>query len=112
MELSISIKLRIMKILNKIIKWLSPGLEVPITPPSKTLQDLEIFDTIWIKDSSGNILKGWIFDLTKKHVIVSAYDDAGNGYEYHFVLTRPLTQTQLKQNNITLFLEKPCELEK
>lgn len=101
-----------MKILNKIIKWLSPGLEVSKIPPSKTLQDLEIFDTIWIENSEGELLKGWIFDINKKHVIVSAYDKDGNNHDYRFVLTRPLTQTQLKQNNTTLFLEEPCMPEK
>lgn len=101
-----------MKILNKIIKWLSPGLEVPIIPPSKTLQDLEIFDTIWIQNSDGEILKGWIFDLNKKHIIVTVYDSDGNNQDYRFSLTRPLTQTQLKQNNLTLFLEEPCMQEK
>lgn len=101
-----------MKILNKIIKWLSPGLEVSKIPSSKTLQDLEIFDTIWIENSEGELLKGWIFDINKKHIIVSAYDKDGNNQDYRFSLTRPLTQTQLKQNNLTLFLEEPCMQEK
>ena len=94
-----------MKFIDKLFNLISPGSASP-PPPIKTLQDLEIFDTVWVKDLDGNIQKGWVFDLTKKHIIVTIPMD-GQFQDYRFRTIRPLTNTEIKQNDIVLYLNDP-----
>lgn len=101
-----------MKILDILKKILSPNTDSRLLSKLKTVQDLEIFDTVWLKSSDGVINKGWIFDLTKKHIIVVIYDKNGNSTDYRFNITRPLDQTQLIQNNNVLLFNEPCMPEK
>lgn len=73
----------------------------------KTLKELDFLDDVWIEDQSGKILKGWVFDINKKHIFVTIPIE--DGYlDYRFVITRPLSQTKLNQNNLILHLNKPC----
>ena len=71
----------------------------------KTIQDLEVFDTVWVKEKD-ILYEGWIFDINKKHIIVTVPKD--NYKDYRFVITRPLSQTELNQNGHTLLFNKPC----
>lgn len=95
-----------MNFINIVKKILSLDLEVPRQKSLKTLQDLEIFDTIWVKDGD-TIRKGWVFDLTKKHVIATVFDDNGNSFDYRFNISRPFTTDFIEHNNTKLLLNDP-----
>lgn len=75
----------------------------------KTLKELDYLDSVWIKDKSDNILEGWVFDINKKHIIVTIPLYNNQFIDFKFNVTRPLSQTQLTQNNVTIYLNKPCE---
>ena len=72
----------------------------------KTLKELDILDTVWIKDDAEDILEGGVFDINKKHIIVTVPLEDKGFLDFRFVITRPLTQTELTQNGKTLYLNK------
>lgn len=73
----------------------------------KILGELDYLDDVWIKDNAGNLFKGWVFDINKKHIIATVPSEDGSFLDFRFSITRPLTQTELNQNNKTLYLNKP-----
>ena len=79
-------------------------------PSEKTLIDLDVLDTVWILDNDV-LYEGWVYDINKKHVIVTALSKDKKYLDFRFTITKPLTQSQLIQNNKTLFLNKPCTSE-
>lgn len=96
-----------MKIKDLLKKWFDIKYE-PSAQKIKILKELDYFDDVWIKDQNGIILKGWVFDINKKHIIVTIPSSDNKFFDFRFIITRPLTQTKLIQNNITLFLNDPC----
>lgn len=99
-----------MSIWNKVKDWLFPSYK-PIEKPMKTLKDLDFLDTVWVLDINESLLEGWVFDINKKHIIVTVPLKEGQFLDFRFSVTKPLSQTQLKQSNRTLFLNKPCTSE-
>ena len=97
-----------MSIIDKIKEWFSIPEYKRYEKPLKTLKDLDFFDDVWIKDGS-SILKGWIFDLNKKHIIITIPTDEGEFLDYRFTITKPLNQTELNQYNKTLYFNDPCK---
>lgn len=71
-------------------------------PIDKTLNEIDVFDTVWIKDTN-DIYEGWIFEKTKKRLVI-----VSGSKEYIVYYTRPLTQTEIKFNNKILYFNKPC----
>lgn len=95
-----------MSIFKKILDWIVP----PYVPPErkeKTLEELDILDDVWILSSDESLLKGWVFDINKKHIIVVIPVKNKDFLEFRFNVTRPLSQTKLVQNHKTLFLNEP-----
>lgn len=99
-----------MKLLEKIKQFFFPITTEKVEKPKKTLAELDFIDTVWIKDND-KLYEGWVFDITKKHVIVVVSLSDGDSLEYRFNKTRPLTQVKLVQNDKILFLNKPCAQE-
>ena len=71
--------------------------------PLKTIKDLEIFDDVWIKDDN-EIYKGWIFDITRRNIIVCY---GKQPLDFRFQIPRPLTLTEIKQDNKILYCNEP-----
>lgn len=88
--------------LNWIKKLLSIDIQIENPVSKKTLTDIEIFDTVWIKDGDV-IYKGWIFDKTKKRFIIVA---GTNEYIFHY--SRPFDRTEIEYNNKILYFNDPC----
>ena len=89
------------------LKWFK-GLFVPteeIEQPKElvTISNVEVFDTVWVKDED-IIHKGWIFDKTKKSFTIVAGEN-----EYIFHYKRPYDQTEIVSNNKILYLNNPCD---
>ena len=82
-----------------------------IDKPKKTLADLDFLDTVWILNSDESLLEGWVFDINKKHVIVTVRLSDDEFLDFRFIITRPNTKTFITQNNKVLFLNKPCKSE-
>ena len=100
----------IMSIFNKIKNFIIPKYK-PNKESIKTIKELDFLDTVWIIDINERLLKGWVFDINKKHIIVTVPLENGNFLDFRFIITRPLSQTKLIQNNNILFLNKPCSSE-
>ena len=83
--------------------------EQKVETPLKTLSELDYLDYVWIKDRAGDILRGWVVDVNKKHIIATVPIGEGQFLDYRFNITRPLSQTELTQNNSTLYLNNPCK---
>lgn len=98
-----------MKLLEKIKRFFFP-IVPKVEKPKKTLAELDFIDTVWVKDKD-NLYEGWVFDITKKHIIIVVSLSNGDSLEYRFNKTRPLTQTELVQNDKILFLNEPCAQE-
>ena len=99
-----------MSIFTKIINAIIPEYKPP-EKPKKTIKDLDFLDTVWILDVDESLLEGWIFDINKKHIIVTVPLKDGNFLDFRFNITRPLSQIKLIQNNRVLFVNKPCAQE-
>ena len=69
----------------------------------KTVKDLEVFDSIWIKED-GEIYSGWIFDISRRHITV-VYNLAQK--DYMFQIPRPLTVDKIEQDNKILYCNNP-----
>lgn len=96
-----------MSFFNKIKEMLFPVYETP-EKPLKMIKDLDVLDTVWILDSSESLLKGWVWDINKKHVIVTVPLPENTFADFRFSITRPNTQTKLIESNKILFLNEPC----
>ena len=73
------------------------------TASLKTVKDLDVFDSIWIKED-GEIYNGWIFDISRRHITV-VYDLAQK--DYMFQIPRPLTVDKIEQDNKILYCNNP-----
>lgn len=99
-----------MSIFSKIKNFIIPKYK-PNKESIKTIKELDFLDTVWVLDINERLLKGWVFDINKKHIIVTVPLENGNFLDFRFIITRPLSQTKLIQNNNILFLNKPCSSE-
>lgn len=98
---------------KKILNWFKkPKIEQKSTPP-KTLRDVDFFDTIWIVDRDEIIYKGWVYDKSKKHVLVTVPTDQGLYKDYRFIITHnDLNKTFIEQNHVKLYFDYKCIQEK
>ena len=71
--------------------------------PEKRIKDLDFFDDVWIKDNN-DIYEGWVFDITRRHVIV-VYDNAKK--DFKFRIEKQTKQTEIKQDDKILYCNKP-----
>lgn len=75
--------------------------------PLKTIRDVDFFDSVKVKDKSGIIYEGWIYEKSKKHLIITCLDENGDYKDFRFTINRDvLNNTQLEQNHITLYLNE------
>lgn len=72
----------------------------------KTLKDLDILDSVWIKEE-GVIFEGWIFDITRRSIIVVYGKDLR---DFRFRLEKPFNRTEIEQDNRILYCNEPKEL--
>ena len=77
--------------------------EPSIQKPLKTIKDLDVFDDVWIKEND-EIYYGWVYEISRRHITV-VYDDAKKDYKFQII--KPLTNTQIEQDNKVLFCNKP-----
>jgi len=70
--------------------------------PNKTLETLDILDDVYV-ERDNEILCGWIWEINKKsiYVILSNLETITIHYK------RPLTQSIIKDENVTLYLNNP-----
>lgn len=93
--------------LSKLLNWLFPVIDLP-EKRQKTLKELDFLDDVWIKNPSGDILKGWVFDINKKHIYVTVPIGNQEYLDYRFTISRPFSRTEITQNNKTLYFNNPC----
>ena len=74
-----------------------------VQKPLKTIKDLDVFDDVWIKEDN-EIYYGWIYEISRRHITV-VYDNAKR--DYIFQIIKPLSNTQLEQDNKILYCNKP-----
>lgn len=96
--------------LKKIRNWFLPEI-IKSSVPLKTLRDADFFDTIWVKDKNENIYEGWIYDKSRKHIIVTVTNENGELIDYRFIKNGSLSTTELKQDNRILYFNNPCKEE-
>ena len=68
-------------------------------PKIKTVKDLQLMDDVWIKEE-GEIYKGWVWDISRRCITVVYGEDLR---DYKFQIPKPITSTQIKQDNKVLF---------
>lgn len=71
--------------------------------PLKIVKDLDVFDDVWVKEDN-DIYYGWVYEITRRHVTV-VYDNAKR--DYKFYIEKQSKQTQIEQDNKTLYCNKP-----
>lgn len=76
--------------------------------PLKTLRDVDFFDTIWLQDKNGAIYEGWVYDKSRKHLIVTVLKETGELIDYRFLKHGSLSATQLEQEHRILYFNDPC----
>ena len=69
----------------------------------KTVKDLQLMDDIWIKENN-ELYKGWVWEISRRCITV-VY--GGDNRDYRFQMPRPLTNTQIEQDNKILYCNKP-----
>lgn len=79
---------------------------IETSTPQKTLRDVDIFDSVLIKDKSGIVYEGWVYDKTKKHIIVTVLKEDGQYYDYIFLLNKSGSKTEIEQNHNVLILNQ------
>lgn len=94
-----------LKKLLKKDKYINPTTKVESN--QRTVKDLEFFDDVWIKDD-GVIYRGWIWDISRRCITVVYY---GGLRDFKFQIPRPLTLTEIQQDNKVLYCNKPKEYE-
>lgn len=89
--------------IKNIFKYKEP---VKSTPP-KILRDVDFFDTVWVKDKSGITYEGWIYDKTRKHLIVTVITEEGVYKDYRFIINNiNRFVTEIEQNHNVLYFNK------
>ena len=89
--------------IKNIFKYKEPVKSIPL----KTLRDVDFFDTVWVKDKSGIVYEGWIYDKTRKHLIVTAITEEGIYKDYRFITNKcNRTVTEIEQNHNVLYFNK------
>lgn len=90
----------------KIIEFFKTLFKTPefIVEDKRTLKDLTIGDTVWVKDN-GEIFEGWIYDITRRCIVV-VYDSLK---DYRFRIIKPLTLTEIVQGDKTLYCNEPTD---
>lgn len=96
---------------NKIRNWFKPEIK-KTSAPLKKLRDVDVFDTIWLQDKNGAIYDGWVFDKTRRHIIVTVLIETGELVDFRFLLKAPLSSTEISQDNRILYFNDPCDKEK
>lgn len=84
-----------MKWIKELFKTSKQETEVPI----KTLETIDLCDDVLIEEN-GEIRKGWIWEITKRTILVLTHDKEIVSIRYQ----RPLTQSIIKDNNLILYL--------
>lgn len=90
-----------MKWLDKIKQWFIGKTVEEVKPIIKTLQNIEIFDTVWVLEDN-TLYEGWIFDKTK-NILSIIYK--GNE-ELKVRYNRPLDRSFIEDNSFTIFFNK------
>lgn len=87
-------------------KWFKDLFSTELPPMKEsipvTLETVEVFDTVWVKDNN-EIHQGWIFEKTKKRFLIVAGE---NEYVFHY--NRPFDRTEIEFNNKVLYFNEPC----
>lgn len=68
----------------------------------KEIKDLDILDDVWVKENDITY-KGWVFDKSRKHLTICYNVDK----DYKFRLSKPLTATEITQDNKILYCNEP-----
>ena len=76
-----------------------------IEKPKKTIKDLDILDSVWIKEE-GIFFEGWVFDITRRCIIV-VYGH--NLEDFRFRMEKPFDRTEIEQNGKILYCNEPNE---
>lgn len=76
--------------------------EIEVVKKLITIAEIDVLDTVWIKDGD-SIIEGWVFNKTKKSIVIVTGDN-----EYIFHYKRPFTQTEIEFNKNVLYFNKPC----
>lgn len=87
-------------------KLLEKFFLIPTDEPKserKTIKDLDLLDSIWVKDDD-IIYSGWIFDITRRSIIVCYGNDLR---DYRFRITNLGNNTEITQDNKILYCNKP-----
>lgn len=71
----------------------------------KTLKDLDILDSVWIKEEDV-IFEGWIFDITRRSIIVVYGKDLR---DFRFRIDKNMDKTELSQDDKILYCNMPEE---
>lgn len=71
----------------------------------KTIKDLSILDTVWIKDE-GIMYEGWIFDITRRCIIVVYGPDLR---DFRFRVDKNFDKEVITQNDKSMFCNDPKE---
>ena len=69
----------------------------------RTIKDLDLFDSVWIKDEDV-VFDGWIFDITRRCIVV-IYDKGLR--DFRFRVERPLSKTEIEQSGKVLYCNNP-----
>lgn len=77
-------------------------IETEVVKKPITIAEIDVLDTVWVKDGN-SIVEGWVFNKTKKSIVIVAADN-----EYIFHYKRPFTQTEIEFNKNILYFNKPC----
>lgn len=91
--------------LTKFIQNLFLIPEIDQKQKPKTLKDLDILDSIWIKEEDV-IFEGWIFDITRRSIIVVYGKDLR---DFRFRLEKPFDRIEIEQDNRILYCNEPDE---
>ncbi len=77
--------------------------------PLKTVRDVDFFDTVWIVDKSEICYEGWIYEKTKKHIIVTVYFGQDAIKDFMFIINREdLSKSCLEENHVKVYFDKRC----
>lgn len=71
----------------------------------RTIKDLNIFDSVWIKDED-IIFEGWVFDITRRCIIV-VY--GRKLVDFRFRMEKPLDRIEIQQDGKILYCNEPDE---
>ena len=72
----------------------------------KILKEVDILDSVWVKDSEDVIWSGWVYAKEKDRIIVT-YSDLGEQLKDIVVLTKDEYATKVSKNNIIIYFNDP-----